>query len=60
MALTHDSRKSSYGNPSDCVEVAGLAGNTLVRDSRNHATGHLPSPSPERAVLLTTPSPERA
>ncbi|MDT0328029.1 DUF397 domain-containing protein [Nocardiopsis lambiniae] len=57
MALTHDSRKSSYGNPSDCVEVAGLAGNTLVRDSPTPpATSPHHPPNGPNAAPPTTPA----
>lgn len=34
-------RKSSYSNPSNCVEVADLSTGAAVRDTQNRDLGHL-------------------
>ncbi|MFV2195532.1 DUF397 domain-containing protein [Nocardiopsis sp. LOL_012] len=46
-------RKSSYSNPSNCVEVANVpGGNAAVRDSMNPQYGHFLIPGTEWAALL--------
>ncbi|MFE9246432.1 DUF397 domain-containing protein [Nocardiopsis sp. NPDC006938] len=46
-------RKSSYSaNASDCVEVADLPGEHLVRDTQNRDAGHLEFPTAEWTALL--------
>ncbi|GAA1459562.1 DUF397 domain-containing protein [Nocardiopsis exhalans] len=42
MAPTPEFRKSSYSNQAqNCVEVADLLGQHLVRDTQNRGAGHL-------------------
>lgn len=42
MNLSPEFRKSSYSSASqDCVEVADLPGEHLVRDTQNRQAGHL-------------------
>ncbi|MFY7068312.1 DUF397 domain-containing protein [Nocardiopsis changdeensis] len=45
-------RKSSYSDRSNCVEVADLGGETVVRDSRNPDAGLFHLPSSEWVSLL--------
>ena len=46
-------RKSSYSNPSHCVEVADVpGGDAAVRDSQNPQDGHFLVPGPEWGALL--------
>lgn len=46
-------RKSSYSNPSNCVEFAETpGGNAAVRDSQNPDLGHLVVPGTEWRALL--------
>ncbi|MBE2997973.1 DUF397 domain-containing protein [Nocardiopsis sp. HNM0947] len=46
-------RKSSYSNPSNCVEFADApGGNAAVRDSQNPELGHLDVPGSEWRALL--------
>ncbi|GHC92522.1 hypothetical protein GCM10007079_40830 [Nocardiopsis terrae] len=47
-------RTSSYsGSQGDCVEVADLPGEHLVRDTKNRAAGHLAFVGPEWAAFLS-------
>ncbi|MFW5415860.1 DUF397 domain-containing protein [Nocardiopsis sp. CNT-189] len=47
-------RKSSYSNPSNCVEVADIpGGDAAVRDSMNPRDGYFAVPSAEWAALLS-------
>ncbi|WP_116244866.1 DUF397 domain-containing protein [Nocardiopsis sp. FIRDI 009] len=47
-------RKSSYSNPSNCVEVADTpSGDTAVRDSMNPGYGHFLFPGTEWTALLS-------
>lgn len=46
-------RKSSYSNPSNCVEVADVpGGDAAVRDSQNPDQGHFLLPGAEWSALL--------
>ncbi|WP_017543975.1 DUF397 domain-containing protein [Nocardiopsis prasina] len=45
-------RKSSYSNPSNCVEVADTPGMSAVRDTQNRELGALAFPSTEWTALL--------
>jgi hypothetical protein len=48
-------RKSSYSNPSNCVEVADVpGGDAAVRDSMNPENGHFVVPGGEWGALLGT------
>ncbi|WP_304452544.1 DUF397 domain-containing protein [Nocardiopsis sp. YSL2] len=47
-------RKSSYSNPSNCVEVADVpGGDAAVRDSQNPDDGHFLVPGAEWTALLS-------
>ena len=46
-------RKSSYSNPSNCVEVADLPAGAAVRDTQNRDLGYLAFSSSEWVALLT-------
>lgn len=46
-------RKSSYSNPSNCVEVADVGeGHTAMRDSQNPGQGYFLLPGSEWGALL--------
>ena len=52
-------RKSSYSNPDgpQCVEVAEMGGEAVVRDTQNRGLGHLAYPQIEWASFLATLKP---
>ncbi|XKK41260.1 DUF397 domain-containing protein [Nocardiopsis sp. ARC36] len=53
MTTTPEFRKSSYSNHNqNCVEVADLPGEHLVRDTQNRDLGHLGFTGPEWAAAL--------
>ncbi|GAB3732189.1 DUF397 domain-containing protein [Nocardiopsis nanhaiensis] len=46
-------RKSSYSNPSNCVEVADVpGGDAAIRDSMNPEYGHVVVPGGEWGALI--------
>ncbi|PWV48450.1 DUF397 domain-containing protein [Nocardiopsis sp. L17-MgMaSL7] len=45
-------RKSSYSTPQNCVEVADLPGEHLVRDTQNRHAGYLGFAGTEWAAAL--------
>ncbi|MGW5876653.1 DUF397 domain-containing protein [Nocardiopsis terrae] len=51
--MTSEFRKSSYsGATNNCVEVADLPGEHLVRDTQNRDAGHLRFTGPEWTAAL--------
>jgi hypothetical protein len=55
MAPTPEFRKSSYSNQAqNCVEVADLPGQNLVRDTQNRQAGHLGFDRAEWTAALRT------
>jgi hypothetical protein len=53
-------RKSSYSNPSNCVEFADAGkGTAAVRDSQNPEAGHFLLPGREWGALLSAVRHER-
>ncbi|QBI52917.1 DUF397 domain-containing protein [Streptomonospora litoralis] len=45
-------RKSSYSNPSNCVEVADTLHGAAVRDTQHRHLGHIEFPAVEWKALL--------
>jgi hypothetical protein len=61
MAPNPEFRKSSYSNQAqNCVEVADLPGEHLVRDTQNRQAGHLLFPGTEWTALLTAARTDQA